>query len=370
MAKSENELQLMSAFQDLEALLLEFNNKWQKRKRKLDTKFIVNFVVQLVAGSAGESYRMFIQNIVNESPVFKKSIFSQLKSVAASSICEARQKVDENVFILMNKVITKKILSFCDHERKILPFRRVFAVDGTKLNIPPELGKQEFHSMTAKGHHPQALVSCIYSLDSSCPIDFILESSGNERACVAGHLSNLLPYDVVIYDRGYFGFELAKMHIEKKIDFIFRLPRGGFKEISAFMEDSNKPEQVIIDIVPTKNSQTVMRSTKQVQDFSPLKMRIVRAAINGQEYFFATSLISETITPRQICEAYGFRWKIEELYKVPKAFLEIEKFHSKTKRGICQEVYASFFIVSLTRLFDFANKKKAKSTFVKTIELD
>ena len=132
--------------------------------------------MQLVTGLIGESYRMVIQNSVNESPVFKKSLFSKLKSIAASSVCEARQKVDENVFILMNQLVTKKLLEINKDERKILPSRRAFAIDGTKLNLPPELVKYDFHPMTAKGHHPQALVSCFYSLDDLLPLDFVVEN--------------------------------------------------------------------------------------------------------------------------------------------------------------------------------------------------
>ena len=113
--------------------------------------------------------------------------------------------------------------------------------------------------MTAKGHHPQALVSCIYSLDDLFPLDFAVENSGNERASVEKHLLKLNCGDVVIYDRGYFSFQMVKMHPKHGIDFIFRLPK---------------------------------------------------------------------------------------LYKISKAFLELEKFRAKTRRGICQEIYASFFIVS------------------------
>jgi hypothetical protein len=346
----DQENQLVSVFHELEQLLLQFNSRWQRRKRKLDTKFVANFVLQLVAGSIGDSYRMLIQNLVNESPVFKKNHFTKLKSIAASSICEARQKVDENLFTLMNRVIVEKLTKSDDRNFSIIPRRKVFAVDGTKLNLPPELAKHKFHSMTAKGHHLQALVSSIYSLDYSFPIDFVLENSGNERACVERHLANIEPESVVIYDRGYFGFEMAKLHIKNKIHFIFR----------AFMNDPLKPSESIIQLVPTKASQVVMKCNRNIFDFSPINVRIVPPYVDKQEYFFAMSLPSDELSPKMICEAYGSRWKIEELYKIPKSFLELEKFHAKTKRGICQEVYASFFIVSLSRLFDSINKKKSK----------
>ena len=64
--------------------------------------------------------------------------------------------------------------------------------------------------------------------------------------------------------------------------------------------------------------------------------------------------------------AIDFIFRLPKLYKIPKAFLEFEKFRAKTRRGICQEIYASFFIVSLSRLFDSIGKKKLSQTKLKS----
>ena len=45
------------------------------------------------------------------------------------------------------------------------------------------------------------------------------------------------------------------------------------------------------------------------------------------------------------------RWGIEELYKVSKNLLSIEDFHAHTERGVKQELYAHFVLITLTRLF-------------------
>ncbi len=135
----------------------------------------------------------------------------------------------------MNKKVCETIMKMPPLKAEILPKRRVYADDGCKINLPPELAKYDFHNMTAKGANPQALVSCIYSLDYLVPVHFIVDKYGNERASIQSHLENISPNDVVMYDRGYFSFILAKMHQKMKIDFIFRLARNGFKEIMIFL---------------------------------------------------------------------------------------------------------------------------------------
>ena len=42
---------------------------------------------------------------------------------------------------------------------------------------------------------------------------------------------------------------------------------------------------------------------------------------------------------------------IEELYKVSKNLLSIEDFHAASERGIRQELFAHFVLITLTRLF-------------------
>ena len=65
--------------------------------------------------------------------------FSKLlqQPVSASSICEARQKMPETVFTLINQ----KILMMREASNPLPLWRnhRVFGVDGSKLNLPHEL---------------------------------------------------------------------------------------------------------------------------------------------------------------------------------------------------------------------------------------
>ncbi len=53
---------------------------------------------------------------------------------------------------------------------------------------------------------------------------------------------------------------------------------------------------------------------------------------------------------------YHERWDIEELYKISKQIIDIENFHSKTERGVKQEIHAHILLINLSRFFEFDAK--------------
>jgi hypothetical protein len=61
----------------------------------------------------------------------------QKHPISASSLCEARRKLPEEVFIELNKTI------LLHHEKRVTLARwcghRIFAADGSKLNLPHDL---------------------------------------------------------------------------------------------------------------------------------------------------------------------------------------------------------------------------------------
>ena len=50
-------------------------------------------------------------------------------------------------------------------------------------------------------------------------------------------------------------------------------------------------------------------------------------------------------------DLYHARWGIEELYKLSKLLIDVEDFHAQTERGVIQELFAHFVILTLSRIF-------------------
>ena len=80
------------------------------------------------------------------------------------------------------------------------------------------------------------------------------------------------------------------------------------------------------------------------------RIRLVKYAVGGTEYYLATSLLDSHRYPvPALSNLYHGRWGIEELYKTSKNM--IEHFRAKSKRGVRQELYAAFTLVTLARQF-------------------
>ena len=53
----------------------------------------------------------------------------------------------------------------------------------------------------------------------------------------------------------------------------------------------------------------------------------------------------------EFAELYCARWGVEELYKISKVLIDIEDFHGQTERGVKQELFAHFVLITLNRIF-------------------
>ncbi len=90
-----------------------------------------------------------------------------------------------------------------------------------------------------------------------------------------------------------------------------------------------------------------------------ISIRLIKFYIKNEKYVFCTTLQdSEKYSVEDFKMIYNERWKIEELYKISKVFLEAESFHSKTERGVKQEVYANILMINIARYIEcIANKE-------------
>ncbi|KIE05697.1 hypothetical protein NF27_DN00130 [Candidatus Jidaibacter acanthamoeba] len=75
--------------------------------------------------------------------------------------------------------------------------------------------------------------------------------------------------------------------------------------------------------------------------------------MKGKTYLYGTTLSGEQYPANSFPDLYHERWSIEELYKISKKIINIDEFHSKTGRGVKQEVYAHLLLINLSRFFEF-----------------
>lgn len=327
----------------------DYDALWKKRSRVLDSKIIIIVIFKIILSDRRQGLAINLLEFW-DSCEERDIKLPQKRSIAASSFCEARQKVPEDIF----KVISKSLLENWNKKR-VLPSwlgHRVYAVDGSMVNLPRELIKFGFKLYDKHRHYPQGLLSCLYDVLSKTVYDFDFVPHMNERKCVLKHLEILKPDDVVIFDRGYFSYLLLYEFHNKGIHAIFRLTGKSMnRRIESFAKSSKTDE--IIEYVPSKT--VVFELKKQGHFFrpKPIPLRLIKHTINGQTYVYGTTLIGEQYSTNDFSDLYHERWSIEELYKVSKEIVDIEEFHSKTERGVKQEIYAHLLLVNLSRFFEF-----------------
>lgn len=326
---------------------------WQKRNRVLNSKIVILMIFKITLGNRQQGLSINLAEFW-DTCVEKGIDLPQAKSVSASSFCEARQKLPEDIF----KDLNKKLLENWERKRDLHRWlgHRVFAVDGSRVNLPRELINFGFKLYDeTRRHYPQGLLSCIYDVLSKTVYDFDFVTHMNERKCVLEHLKTLKPNDIVIFDRGYFSYLLLHEFYNAGVHILFRLQEGSSnKEIETFIKNPQKDK--VIKYIPSTTVISDIKKQGYVLQAKPIPMRLFKHEIKGETYIYGTTLSRHKYPAPYLMDLYHERWCIEELYKITKQITEIEEFRSKTERGIKQEIYAHLLFVNLSRFFEFDAK--------------
>ena len=332
----------------------EYDLLWQKRRRVLNTLLIMLFIFRLVFASNREGYQTVINELWGQCRLLQVSL-PQQRPVRASAMCNARAKLDESVFKqLHRRVVARLDEAGSDADSPGLARwwcgRRLLAVDGTKMVLPRALLNCGYHPC-GSGYYPQGLVSCLYRLGDRQVIDFELSCECDERQLARQHLREVRAGEVVVYDRGYYSYELLRTHLLRGVDAIFRLPKGGAgAPFEAFIDSAE--EDSLVTVAPPHDFSHQWRQAHPGVALQPITLRCVRYRAGGTEYYLATTLSDDRQFPvAELSDAYHGRWGIEELYKSSKRHLTIEQFHAKTERGVRQELYAHFVLLTMGRAF-------------------
>lgn len=329
----------------IEDVCVNFDKKWQIRKRVIDTRFLVLFIFKLVLSKNQQGYK----SLLNELWEQQELIQYQQNPVSSSSICEARQKLPEEIFIELNKAIllsreqATSLQAWHGH--------RVFAADGSKVHLPHELLLAGYKAPNRDQYYPQGLMSIIYHLESGLIYDCMLSSDKGERYCLLNQMDQLSLGDILVLDRGYFSYLLLYQAIEKNIHLVCRLQSGGMnKEIKKFWD--SELHDTVIDYYPSAAVKSEIKKQGYVLNYKVIKLRLIKYQIDNTTYICATTLIGDNYPANEFPGLYHGRWGIEELYKISKEFINVEDMHSKTERGVKQELYAHVVLINIARIFE------------------
>ena len=319
----------------LVAVSSDFDRRWQKRQRVLNTLLVALFVFRLVLSKGQQGYQSVLAELWEQCRRTNLPL-PQQHPVTAGAMSNARAKVHEDLFRELHAEALRRVDATT--QRRQWKGHRLYAVDGSKLNLPRGLLEEGYQRPSDNAHYPQGLLSCLYQLRSQAPVDFDLVAHADERKAARAHLHTLSPGDVVVYDRGYFSTAMLLAHVERGLHAVFRLKTNANREVSAFVNSGATDAEIALD------------AGEEGQ--APLRLRLVRYEIADQAYFLGTTLRDrEHYRIADLTKVYHARWGVEELYRISKQTLQIERFHGASERKVKQELFAHFVLITMTRLF-------------------
>ncbi len=219
--------------------------------------------------------------------------------------------------------------------------KRVYAVDGRKLNLNRSEQVQRAFPAPKGAHCPQALYSLLIDVCERRPIDFELDSvNTSEREHLGRMLDSLERGAVLLLDRG--------------LDFVIRVPASSaFTAIDRFRSSGAKDARVTIEA--------------QCAEHAPLELRLVRREGRDGPAFYLTNLRRSEFDRAAIAELYRMRWQVEECFKLTAStLLDQGLFRSRSENGVRQEIGALTLLIALNRALatavDAAHDKPAHRT--------
>lgn len=261
--------------------------------------------------------------------------------MSASAFCQARAKLSDDS---LRQVLHGAAAKMDDSFRSVSRWngRRVFAVDGCKVNLQRSEELDASFGRPEGGHVPQATISCLANVMTQVPSDVVIGRYGaSEREMLLGHLDIVRAGDVLILDRGYPSHEMLRILLDHGVDFVVRVPAThSFEAIHDFRERDGDDYRVILG--PAAD---VRRGC------DPVELRAVRLTHpSGEESFYLTSLRRAHVSRAQIAELYRLRWQIEELFKLEKSvYFDQRQLHARSALGVRQEIIAQAIYVAVAR---------------------
>jgi hypothetical protein len=273
----------------------------------------------------------------------------------ANAWTQARAKLEASAFRALNQQAVLENFYHPDNPRRDWYGHRLLAVDGSKHNLPNsrELGNYfgwvvpTNQSATAGAPYVQGRVSVLYDVDNALGLDGVLERTAiGERALAERHWAHTQAGDVLVYDRGYCGYEWLARHTQAQRDFIVRVPRGALAAADAlFAANQEGVSQRVVWAAGAREQKHLQALGLPVQ----LEVRLVTVRLStGELEVLLTSLLDEGAYPvAAFAEAYHRRWGVEGFYSVIKGRLELENFSGRTLESVRQDFEATLLISNL-----------------------
>ena len=295
----------------------------------------------MVADGNRRGYQLLLDGFWDEAGSYGLPLPTEAP-VSAASFCAARHKISPELLRHMLQGISSTSLE-TSFESQRWCGKRVFAIDGSKINLQRSSDLEEAFGVPEGGYCPQVLLSILLDVCAKAPVDLQVSAfESSERDHLFEMLHNLVPGDVLVLDRGYPSHEVLQTLVHEGIEFLVRVPATHtFAAIDELRESDGDDYLFYVD--PPQGSPP---------EWTRLSLRAVRIKTpDGTESFFLTTLRRSHFSRTQLGELYHMRWEMEEFYKLFKGpYIGQGQFRSKSPSGVRQEIHALVLFLAIARV--------------------
>lgn len=311
------------------------------RGGKLSPQLLVTLLLYMIGDASRRGYAQLLATFWDEAKSFHLELPSD-EPVSGPALCTARRKLPAGTIrTLLQQAADKFDGTFGAGLR--WHGRRVFAVDGTKVNLHRGKELVSAFGVPSGAYCPQVLVSTLFDVIAKVPHDIVVGPYDSaEREQLVQLLDRVRPGDVVVLDRGYPSFEILAILMDSGIDFVVRVPaENSFKAVGEFLRSGGDDYRILVD--PPRDN--------PMRDRGQIEVRALRIMVPGSEpTVLLTSLRRSEFSPSALRDLYHRRWEIEEFYKLTKGdYLGQGQFHALYADGVRQEINAVALFVAITR---------------------
>lgn len=303
------------------------------RKRKLS---MFHVIMYLFFSSKASMYQ-------NLSAVRDELKTIEFPSVSKQAVSKARSFINPALF---KELFYLSVDFFYSHvkERKLWHGYHLFAIDGSKLELPNSRSTFDYFGEMFGYPDPtrrftMGLASIVYDVLD----DYIVHASfhrylASERSAALEHLKQLESLhisenSIVIFDRGYYSEKLFRYCVEHDHLCLMRL-----KENYTLSQKCKGDTITTLPGNPSDNTEDI-------------SVRVIEVLLDdGSKEFLATNLFDEAITKDMFQELYFYRWPVELKYKELKSRFSIEDFNGATVIAVQQEFFINMLLSNLSAL--------------------
>lgn len=351
-----------------------FENKFEiHHNNPIDAlSFVMGFFNMLVQGKntvecwAGEIYKL------TDNAISAQAVQGKLQFRHVDFAREYLKKILRNI-VLGNELI--------EAEHSVLnKFNRVFIEDSTCLALPDEMFDFFPGTVNQNGQTSTARVQLRMELKSGNYTNCELKSYRNNDQSYSGEiLSELRKDDLVIRDLGYWSLKVFRKIIKKGTKIISKHQFQTYiftpeteQKIELFKELRSLRRKGIslldINVLVGAEEKLPMRliaikAPESIKRNRLAKMRKDKLKKRSDDYLemlgwtiYLTNISKEKVDYIEIHKLYGFRWRIEIMFKCWKSKFNLYFFFSKKRNINPPRVYITFYLVLIWLSLFFVRK--------------